>query len=302
MKTAKYVWIDGRYKKWKDATVHVLTHSLHYGGAVYEGLRFYNTPDGPAIFRLKDHIKRLFYSASALEMKIPYSPKELEEVAINLLRKDRIKAGYIRPIAFFGYGKMGLNPVGAPVSVSMAAFPFGSYLGHDMVRVKTTKFIRIHPDSTIADAKITGHYSNSIVASQEIRRSGYDEALFLDYKGNVAEGPGENIFIVKKGVLYTPPTGSIIAGITRASIIEVAHDQGLKVVEKHFKQKDVYEADEAFFTGTAAEITPIASLDNKKIGGGKLGPITDQLKKDYTDAVHGKIPKYRKWLTYINQS
>jgi len=292
--------MDGKFKKWKDAKIHVLTHSLHYGGAVYEGIRFYDTPDGPAIFRLKEHIKRLFYSASAIELKIPYSQKELTEVAVELLGKDKIKSGYIRPIAFFGYGKMGLNPVGAPVSVSLAAFPFGSYLGHDLVKVKTSKFIRIHPHSTIADAKITGHYSNSIVASQEIRKAGYDEALFLDYKGDVAEGPGENIFIVKKGVLYTPPTGSIIAGITRASIIEVAHDHGLKVVEQNFKQKDVYEADEAFFTGTAAEITPIGSLDGKKIGDGKVGSITDQLKQDYLNAVHGKIPKYKKWLTYIN--
>ena len=292
--------MDGQFVKWQEAKIHVLTHSLHYGGAVYEGIRFYNTPEGPAIFRLSEHIKRLFYSASAIELEIPYSQKELTEVAVELLRKNKIDAGYIRPIAFYGYGKMGLNPVGAEVNVSMAAFPFGSYLGHDSIKVKTSKFIRIHPDSTVADAKITGHYVNSIVASQEIKRAGYQEALFLDYKGNVAEGPGENIFLVKNGVLYTPPIGAIIAGITRDSIIAVARDHGLKTVEEHFKPSDVYEADEAFFTGTAAEITPIGSLDGKKIGDGKVGSITDQLKQDYLKAVHGKIPKYKKWLTYIN--
>ena len=300
MKTGKYIWMDGRFIKWKEAKIHVLTHSLHYGGAVYEGLRFYNTPDGPAIFRMADHYKRLFYSASALEMKLPFTQKQLMEATVALLKKDKLKSGYIRPIAYFGYGKMGLNPVGSPISVSIAAFPFGSYLGHEQVRVKTSEFIRIHPKSTIADAKITGHYSNSIVASQEIRRAGFEEALFLDYKGNVAEGPGENIFIVKKGVLYTPPTGAIIAGITRDSIIHVARDHGYRVVEKILKQKDIYSADEAFFTGTAAEITPISSLDGKRIGSGRVGEVTARLKDDYMRVVQGKNPKYKKWLTYVN--
>jgi len=300
LKTGKFIWMDGKFKKWNDAKIHVLTHSLHYGGAVYEGLRFYDTPDGPAIFRMEDHYKRLFYSASALEMNLPFTQAQLCEATVTLLQKDKLKSGYIRPIAYFGYGKMGLNPAGAPICVSIAAFPFGSYLGHEQVKVKTAKFIRIHPDSTIADAKITGHYSNSILASQEIRRAGFEEALFLDYKGNVAEGPGENIFIVKKGVLYTPPTGTIIAGITRASIITLAFDLGYKVIEKTMKEKDVYSADEAFFTGTAAEITPIASLNNKKIAKGLVGPITTELKANFMEAVQGKNPKYRKWLTYVN--
>ena len=300
MKTAKYIWMNGRYKQWKEAKIHVLTHSLHYGGGVYEGLRFYKTPDGPAIFRLKDHIKRLFYSASALEMKLPFTQKELSEVCIRLLAKNKLSSGYIRPIAYYGYGKMGLNPVGAPVEVSISAFPFGSYLGHEAIKVKTSKFIRIHPDSTIADAKITGHYVNSIVASQEIKLAGFEEALFLDYKGNVAEGPGENIFIVKNGVLYTPPVGAIIAGITRDSIISIAQSMGLKVVEKNLKTKDIYEADEAFFTGTAAEVTPISSLDKNKIGSGSVGSVCLDLKEKYLNAVHGKDPKWKKWLTYIN--
>jgi len=299
LETGKFIWMDGKFKKWNDAKIHVLTHSLHYGGAVYEGLRFYDTPDGPAIFRMEDHFKRLFYSASALEMTLPFTQAQLCEATVTLLQKDKLKSGYIRPIAYFGYGKMGLNPVGAPICVSISAFPFGSYLGHDTVKVKTAKFIRIHPDSTIADAKITGHYSNSILASQEIRRAGFEEALFLDYKGNVAEGPGENIFIVKKGVLYTPPTGAIIAGITRDSIMHVARDSGYKVVEKILKQQDVYHADEAFFTGTAAEITPIESLDGKKIADGKVGCITAKLKADYMNVVHGKDSRYKMWLTYI---
>lgn len=292
--------MDGRFKKWKDAKIHIFTHSLHYGGGIFEGIRFYNTPDGPAVFRMKDHIKRLFYSAKPIGLKIPYSQKYLCEVTMKLLKKNKTKNGYVRPIAYYGYGKMGLCPIGAPVNVAVFALGFASYLGGQAIKVKTSKYMRIHPDSTVVDAKVTGHYANSIIASLEIHKEGFDEALFLDYKGNIAEGPGENIFIVKKGVLYTPTSDNILAGITRYSVMEMARDNGYKVVEKVLKPKDLYSADEAFFTGTAAEITSIGSVDKKIIGDGKIGPITQRLKDDYLDVVKGKNPKYKKWLTHVN--
>ncbi|MBN2087044.1 branched-chain amino acid transaminase [Candidatus Peregrinibacteria bacterium] len=300
MNTTKYIWMDGKFKKWNDSKIHIFTHSLHYGGAVFEGLRVYNTPDGPVIFRLKDHIKRFFYSANAIGIKIPFSQKQMSEDAVKLVKRNKIKSGYLRPIAYYGYGKMGLCPLGAKVNVSMFALGFASYLGGDAIKVGITKFIRIHPNTTDINAKITGHYANSIMASLEVHKAGYDEALFLDYKGNVAEGPGENIFIVKNGVLYTPPSDNILAGFTRDSIITVSKDIGYKVIEKHFKPKDIYNSDEAFFTGTAAEITPIGYLDNKKIGSGTIGPVTKKLKDDYMDVVRGRNSKYRKWLTYVN--
>ena len=299
MKSTKYIWMDGKFKKWKDAKIHVLAHTLHYGAGSFEGIRFYNTPDGPAIFRLKEHTKRFFYSAKAIDMKIPYSQKEINETIIKLVKKNKVKGGYIRPLAFYGYGKMGLNPAGAPVNVSIACWPWGTYLGEDAVKIKTSQYIRIHPQSTVADAKICGHYVNSILASIEVHKQGYHEALFLDYKGNVAEGPGENIFMVKKGVIYTPPLGTILAGITRDSAMTIAKDLGFKVVEKILKLKDLYAADECFFTGTAAEVTPIISIDKKKIGNGKIGLITTELQKTFLGVVKGRNEKYRKWLTYI---
>jgi branched-chain amino acid aminotransferase len=300
MKPTKYIWMDGRFVKWNNAKIHIFTHSLHYGGGIFEGLRLYNTPDGPAIFRLQDHIKRFFYSAEPVDLKIPYTQKQLCDVIVKLVKKNKIKNGYIRPIAYHGYGKMGLCPIGAPVNVSIFALSFASYLGSRAIKVKTSKYMRLHPDSTVVDAKVTGHYANSIIASLEIHKAGFDEALFLDFKGNVAEGPGENIFIVKKGVLYTPSYDNILPGFTRDAIISLAHDNGYKVVEKALKLKDIYSADEAFFTGTAAEIAVIGSVDGKKIGNGGIGPITKQLKDEYMNVVKGRNPKYKKWLTYIN--
>jgi branched-chain amino acid aminotransferase len=300
MKPAKYIWMDGKFKKWKDAKIHIFTHSLHYGGGIFEGLRLYSTPDGPAIFRLQDHIRRFFDSAVPVGLKIPYTPEELCDVITSLVRKNKIKNGYIRPIAYHGYGKMGLCPIGAPVNVAVLALSFASYLGGRAIKVKTSKYMRLHPKSTIVSAKVTGHYANSIIASLEIHNAGYEEALFLDYRGNVAEGPGENIFIVKKGVLYTPPGCHILPGFTRDAVMALARDNGYKAVEKHFKLSDVYSADEAFFTGTAAEITPICSVDDRKIGNGATGPITGKLKDEYMNVVKGRNRKYRKWLTYVN--
>ncbi len=300
MKTTKYIWADGKFKKWKDVTLHLINHTLHYGAGAFEGVRFYNTPQGPAVFRLQDHTKRFFYSACAIGMKIPYSQKEINEATVKLLRKNKVKAGYIRPIAVYGYGKMGLNPAGAPINTYIVSWPWGAYLGDEAVNIKTSKYIRIHPDSLVSDAKVTGHYVNSILASIEIKKEGFDEALFLDYKGNVAEGPGENVFMIKKGVIYTPPLGTILAGITRDSVMTLARDLGYKVIEKTLKLKELYSADECFFTGTAAEVTAIASIDKKKIGSGKMGPITSQLRKEFMKVVKGRNPKYKKWLTYIN--
>ncbi|MBU0727382.1 branched-chain amino acid transaminase, partial [Patescibacteria group bacterium] len=267
---------------------------------IFEGIRFYSTPDGPAIFRLQDHIKRFFYSATPINLKMPYTQKELCDVIVKLLKKNNVKNGYIRPLGYYGYGKMGLCPLGAPVNVAILALSFSSYLGGQAIKVKTSKYMRLHPDSTIVDAKVTGHYANSIIASLEIHKAGFDEALFLDYKGNVAEGPGENIFIVKNGILYTPPSDNILPGFTRDAIMALARDNGYKVIEKNLKLKDIYSADEAFLSGTAAEITAIGSLDNKKIGDEKMGPITAELKKEYLKIVKGKNPKYKKWLTYVN--
>lgn len=297
--TTEKIWMNGRLTDWKNANVHVLSHALHYGSGVFEGIRFYKTKNGAAIFRLKEHVARLFYSARALEMKIPFSQKKVYEAIVATVRANKISEGYIRPLAFFDYGKMGLNPVGAPVSLAIACWPWPSYLGGKPIRVKTSKFIRLHPDSVVGDAKVCGHYVNSILASLEIKRAKFDEALFLDYRGFVAEGPGENIFFLKKGILHTPKLGSILAGITRTSIIDIAKDLGVKTREGNFKLKDFYSADEVFFTGTAAEIQPIGSLDSKKIKNGKAGKFTQKLRETFFEAVEGEISKYKKWLTFV---
>ncbi|MCF7846220.1 MAG: branched-chain amino acid transaminase [Candidatus Peribacteraceae bacterium] len=298
-KTTKKIWLNGRMTDWRNANVHVLSHALHYGSGVFEGIRFYKTKNGPAIFRLREHVARLIYSAKVLEMKIPFSKTEIENAIIKTVAANKIPAGYIRPLAFFDYGKMGLNPVGAPVSLAIACWPWDSYLGGKPIRVKTSRFIRLHPDSVVGDAKVCGHYVNSILASLEIKRAKYDEALFLDHRGFVAEGPGENIFFLKKGVLHTPKLGSILAGITRLSVIAIAKDLGVKTREGNYRLKDFYSADEVFFTGTAAEVQPIGSLDDKKINGGKAGEFTQKLREMFLAAVAGENPKYKKWLTFV---
>lgn len=231
-------------------------------------------------------------------MKIPYTRKQLSEATIKLVKVNKIEAGYIRPLVYYGYGKMGLDPRGCPVKVSIATWPWGAYLGEKPVRTKISRYMRIHPATTVTDAKICGHYVNSMLASLEIHKKGYDEALLLDSKGNLAEGPGENVFIVKNKALLTPPLGNILAGITRASIMEIAKREGIKVKEQKITRKMLHQADEAFFSGTAAEVTPIAQIDNKKIGNGKIGPITQQIKEVFTRAIHGEEPGYRKWLTF----
>ncbi len=300
MQKVSKIWMDGKLIPWDKANTHILTHTLHYGGGAFEGIRFYSTKKGSAIFRLKDHIDRLFYSSGVLKMKSPFTKKQIEEAIIKLIKTNKIKEGYIRPIIYFGYGKMGLNPKGAPVNAAIAIWPWGAYLGDKPVKATISKFIRIHPKSTYSAAKLCGHYVNSILASIDAHERGYGESILLDYKGNVAEGPGENIFIVKNNTLITPKKGNILAGITRDAIIKLAKNNKIPVKVEIISKKKLYNADEAFFTGTAAEISAIASIDGKKIGNGKLGPITKQIKKEFIKVVTGESPKYGKWITYVN--
>jgi len=299
MEETKKIWFNGKFINWDEAKVHILTHSLHYGGGVFEGIRAYSTEKGPVVFRLKDHLKRFFYSASQIEMKIPFSKEEIEKAILNLVKINKVKECYIRPLAFFGYGKMGLNPQGAPVNVAIAVWPWGSYLGEKPVKVKISKFIRLHPKSVISEAKICGYYINSILASLEAKRAGRDEALLLDHQGFVAEGPGENIFIVKNKKLFTPKKGLILAGITRDCVIKIAKDFGIEVKEKKIRVSELKLADEVFFVGTAAEISPIGKINKTLINKGEIGEITKRIKNFYQEIIHGKAKKYLKWLTFV---
>ncbi|MFH1455051.1 MAG: branched-chain amino acid transaminase [bacterium] len=299
MKGVKKIWLDGKLIDWNKANTHLLTHSLHYGSGVFEGIRVYNTTNGPAVFRLKEHIDRLFYSASVMALKIPFSKNKIREAIINTVKVNSLTEGYIRPLVFFGYGKMGLNPIGAPTNVTIAVWPWGAYLGKEIIKVKISKYIRPHPQSTVTDAKICGSYSNSILASLDATKNGFDEALLLDYQGYVAEGPGENIFMVKNNKLCTPALGTILGGITRNSIIQMAKDQNIEIKEKKITVKELKSADEAFFSGTAIEICAIEKIDKTIINKGKVGAITKKLKEVYTQAIYGEIKKYSKWLTPI---
>jgi branched-chain amino acid aminotransferase len=292
--------MNGSFIPWHDARVHVLSHGLHYGSSIFEGLRAYKTDRGTAIFRLKEHMDRFLYSASAIQMKLPYSSDELSAITLELLKRNKVETCYIRPHAAFGYGVMGLNPAAAPVDVTIACWPWGAYLPISSANIKVSKYIRIHPSSTVADAKIGGHYVNSILAVQEVQGTHYHEALFLDYEGNIAEGPGANFFIIKDRALYTPPTGNILAGITRASVIEIARDKGLSVTEKKVTVAEAQDADEAFFTGTAAEMTPIGSIEDKPLRCAAPGPLTTELKAAYLDAAYGRSPRYDKFLTFVS--
>jgi len=300
MKKTKFIWLNGKFVRWEKAMVHVLSHTLHYGSGAFEGIRCYNTKKGTAIFRLNEHITRLFDSFSIFNIKIKNTIKEIVKATIEIIKKNKLKEGYIRPIIFFGYGVMGLHNIHkCKVNIAIACWPWPAYLGGKAIKVKVSNYIRLHKDSVKADKKITGYYINSILASLDAKRSGYDEALLLDFKGNIAEGPGENFFIVKDNIIKTPRIkGQILPGITRDSIIKIATDLGYKVIEKEISLNEVLKADEAFFTGTAAEITPIESINNKKIGTGKL-EITGVLRKNYLDIVHGKNKKYENWLTYV---
>ena len=298
MKKAKKIWFNGKFLDWKKAKIHVLTHSLHYGSAVFEGIRAYSTEKGPAVFRLPEHINRLFYSASVLDMRIPFSKEEVKAAILRMIKINRLKECYIRPIAFFGE-KMGLNPKGALVNLVIIAFPWRGLFGEKKIKVKTSKFIRIHPRSTTADAKISGHYINSILATLEVKKAGFDEAILLDFEGKVAEGPGENIFMVKDRKISTPLPGAILPGITRRTIIEVAKSLGYSVSEKKIEPRELKKADELFFAGTGVEICPIAKINKILINQGKVGEITLKIKKSYQEIVRGKEKRYFKWLTFV---
>jgi branched-chain amino acid aminotransferase len=298
-----FIWYDGQLVPWRQATTHVLTHSLHYGLAVFEGVRAYKTRAGTAIFRLREHTDRLFNSGKIFMMEMPFSREVLMEAQREVVRANKLESCYLRPLAFYGSEKMGVSPKGASVHVAIAAWPWGAYLGEEGlikgIRVKTSSFQRHHINVSMVRSKTAGHYVNSILANLEATRDGYDEALLLDTQGFVAEGAGENLFIVKDGQVFEPEMVSGLTGITRATVIELARELGFAVTAKPMTRDDVYLADEAFFTGTAAEITPIRELDGRTIGAGHRGPITEKIQTLFFDVVNGRADKYRQWLTIV---
>ena len=305
MKESKSIWMDGKLVAWKDANVHILTHTLHYGNGVFEGTRAYKTDKGMAIFRLKEHTKRLLNSAKIVAIDVPYSQEELEKAQIELLRDNAFENNaYLRPLIYLGYGVMGVYHKNAPVRAAIAAWEWGAYLGDDGlekgIRIKTSSLVRNSAKSLFGKAKACGNYLNSQMAKFEAIECGYEEALLLDDSGMIAEGSGECFFIVRNGVLVTPPSDSVLESITQDSIITIAQDLGIKVERRNITRDEVYIADEAFFTGTAAEVTPIRELDSRVIGSGKRGEITYKLQNAFFDVVYGRNPKYAHWLTYIN--
>ena len=293
------VWFNGKLIGWEECRIHVTSYSLHYGAAAFEGVRFYETAKGIALFRLKDHIKRLVKSAKILGMKLEYSENQLINAAKQTVKASKMKFGYLRPIVFYEKSELYVHASDSPVNVAMIILPWKRYLKNNAVKIMASSFMRLNPKSVPMEAKVSGYYANSLMAILEARKNGYDEALLVDYRGNVAEGPAENFFIVKNNVLTTPPLGSILPGITRHSIIEIAKDNKMKVQEKNFKLEYSKNADEAFFTGTGTEITPIVQIDKSKIGNGKIGVVTQKLIKLFRGAVSGKNKKYEKWLDYV---
>ena len=298
------IWMDGEMVPWRDAKVHVLTHSLHYGVGAFEGIRAYKTDSGTLIFRLDDHVRRLYDTAHILHMSIPFEFVVVRQACIDCVRGNELDSAYIRPLVYYGSEGMGLHADNLSVHVSIAAWFWGAYLGEDAltrgIRVKTSSYTRHLVNSIMCRAKACGNYINSILALQEAAHDGYDEALLLDAEGMVAEGSGENIFIVRKGVVYTPEITSSLEGITRETVIDLAHDEGLEVVEKRITRDEIYISDEAFFTGTAAEVTPIRELDNRQIGEGSIGPITRTLQQAYLDLVEGRRQGPAEWFTAVN--
>jgi branched-chain amino acid aminotransferase len=298
------IWMDGKLIPWEEANVHILTHSLHYGLGVFEGIRCYLGHDGKsAVFRLREHVDRLFDSAQIGDIKIPYSEREISEACKETLRVNRLKEGYIRPIVFIGEGVMGVYPGDNPIQVAIITWSWGAYLGEDAlekgIRVKVSSYTRHHVNVMMTKAKICGNYVNSVLAKREAMKMGYDEALMLDTEGYVSEASGENIFMVKNGALKTTPLTSILPGITRDSVIQIAKARKITLLEERFTRDELYTAQEAFFTGTAAELTPIREVDDRTIGNGKPGPITRELQAAFFDIVKGKNPEYREWLDYL---
>jgi len=297
------IWMDGKLIDWRDANIHVLTHTLHYGMGVFEGVRAYKTGNGTAIFKLKEHTQRLFNSAKIFQMVIPFDQATIAQAQLDVVRENKLESCYLRPIVWVGSEKLGVSTKGNSIHVAIAAWPWGAYLGEEGmargIRVKTSSFTRHHVNVSMVRAKASGWYVNSILANQEATTDGYDEALLLDVDGYVSEGAGENVFIVRNGKLYTPDLASCLDGITRDSIITLARDYGIEVIEKRITRDEMYCADEAFFTGTAAEVTPIRELDNRTIGAGSRGPITEKLQAAFFSIVEGKNAKYGEWLTKV---
>jgi len=297
-----FIWLDGKMVDWRDAKIHVLTHTLHYGMGVFEGVRAYETPKGPAIFRLQEHTDRLFRSAHILNMPMPYSKEEINKAHIKSVQVNKLKSAYFRPMCFYGSEGMGLRADNLKTHAMVAAWEWPSYMGEENlsngIRIRTSSFTRHHVNITMCKAKANGNYMNSMLALQEALQSGCDEALLLDNEGYVSEGSGENVFIIRDGIIYTPELASCLDGITRRTIIQLAEELGYTVKEKRITRDEVYIADEAFFTGTAAEVMPIRELDNRQIGSGSRGPITEQLQSLYFDIVQGRNTKYEDWLTY----
>jgi branched-chain amino acid aminotransferase len=297
------IWLDGTMVPWREAKTHVLTHTLHYGMGVFEGVRAYHAEKGTAIFRLQEHTDRLFRSAHILNMPMPFDRETLNQAQMAAVRDNNLDSAYIRPMCFYGSEGMGLRADNLKVHCMVAAWEWGAYLGAENmekgIRIRVSSFTRHHVNITMCRAKANGNYMNSMMALQEALRDGYDEALMLDAEGYVMEGSGENIFIVREGVIYTPDLTSALDGITRKSVIKLAEERGYKVVEKRITRDEVYIADEAFFTGTAAEVTPIREVDNRPIGNGGRGPITEILQKDYFDLVHGRLASHPEWLAYV---
>ena len=302
--TGKAIWLDGEFVKWDDANVHILTHTLHYGLGVFEGIRCYKGRDGrSSVFRLPEHTRRLFDSAKINLMEIPYSPAEIEAATLESLRRNDLEEGYIRPLAFIGDGAMGLHPGDNPVRVAVVAWEWGKYLGDEGmakgIRAKISTFARHHVNAKMTNGKTCGDYVNSILAKREALLDGFDEAIMLDTQGLVSECTGENIFVVRDGIIKTPPLYSVLDGITRASMIEVARDRGFEVVESQLTRDDLYVADEIFLTGTAAEVTPIREIDYRQIGEGARGPITEELQTAFFDIVAGGDVRYDRWRTFL---
>jgi len=299
------IWFDGEMVAWREATVHVLTHTLHYGMGCFEGVRAYHADQGTAIFALEDHTNRLFDSCKILGMNIPFSKQQVMDAQVAAVRDNNLDSAYIRPMCFYGSEGMGLRADNLSVHCIVAAWEWGAYLGKEAlekgIRIKTSSFTRHHVNIAMTRAKANGQYINSMMALAEAIKDGYDEALLLDPEGYVAEGSGENIFVIKGGVIFTPEVTSALNGITRRTIFTLAADAGLEIVEKRITRDEIYIADEAFFTGTAAEVTPIAELDNRAIGSGIRGPVTEQLQSAYFDLVHGRNEKHQDLLTFINR-
>ena len=298
------IWMDGQLVDWRDAKVHVLTHTMHYGCGTFEGLRAYKTDQGTAIFRLQEHTDRLFNSAKILRMSIPFSKEQVNAAQCEVVRANKLESGYIRPLAWLGSEKLGVSPKGNQVHCMVAAWTWGAYLGAEGmergIRIKTSSYTRHHVNITMTQAKTVSNYTNSILANMEATDDGYDEALLLDAAGFVSEGAGENIFVVKDGVVYTPDlSAGALNGITRNTVLHICADLGINVVQKRITRDEVYIADEAFFSGTAAEITPIRELDRLPIGAGSRGPVTQRIQQAFFDIVNGRNPKYAHWLTLV---